>query len=110
MERLQRIPGVKLPEPEGAFYALPDMTSFFGHGVEADEFGSIPDVDTLCRQVHAARADKPVHILSLPLKLVLRPLSLQRQAYKYVHMSCCFVCCSVHLQCNALHQLPAHGL
>ena len=54
MERLQRIPGVKLLEPKGAFYALPDMTSFFGHGVEADEFGSIPDVDTLCRQVPAA--------------------------------------------------------
>lgn len=56
VKHLQRIPGVKLPEPEGAFYALPDMTSFFGPGVEADDFGSIPDVDTLCRQVHAAGA------------------------------------------------------
>lgn len=61
MEHLQRIPGVKLPEPEGAFYALPDMTSFFGPGVEAEDFGSIPDVDMLCRQVHAAGARLCAH-------------------------------------------------
>ena len=52
MKRLRSIPGLKLPEPEGAFYALPDMSQFFGHGVTADDFGSIPDIDTLCRQVH----------------------------------------------------------
>ena len=51
VRRLRGIPGLKLPEPEGAFYALPDMSQFFGHGVTADDFGSIPDIDTLCRQV-----------------------------------------------------------
>ena len=51
MKRLRSIPGLKLPEPEGAFYALPDMSQFFGHAVTADDFGSIPDIDTLCRQV-----------------------------------------------------------
>ena len=51
VKRLRSIPGLKLPEPEGAFYALPDMSQFFGHAVTADDFGSIPDIDTLCRQV-----------------------------------------------------------
>ena len=43
------LPGVVIPQPEGAFYALPEVTAFFGPGVEADDFGQIPDVDTLCR-------------------------------------------------------------
>lgn len=50
MKRLQSIPGVVIPEPDGAFYALPDMTAFFGPDAEADDFGSIQDADTLCRQ------------------------------------------------------------
>ncbi len=48
-EQLRDIPGVVIPQPEGAFYALPEVTAFFGPGVEADDFGQIPDVDTLCR-------------------------------------------------------------
>lgn len=33
---------------QGAFYVLPDMSAFFGPGVEAKGFGPIPDADTLC--------------------------------------------------------------
>lgn len=49
MERLRRIPGVKVAPPDGAFYVLPDLSDFFGPDVHADEFGPIPDVDALCR-------------------------------------------------------------
>lgn len=48
-EQLKQIPGVTLVEPEGAFYVLPVMTSFFGPSARADGFGSIPDADTLSR-------------------------------------------------------------
>eukprot|EP00775_Hariotina_reticulata_P004887 gene4887-5132_t len=48
VERLKQIPGVKLAEPQGAFYVLPDMSGFFGPGVEAKGYGPIPDADTLC--------------------------------------------------------------
>jgi aspartate/methionine/tyrosine aminotransferase len=30
--KLRQIPGVKLAEPEGAFYVLPEMSNFFGPG------------------------------------------------------------------------------
>lgn len=49
MKELQQIPGVALVEPQGAFYCLPVMTSFFGPSASAEGFGSIPDADTLCR-------------------------------------------------------------
>ena len=49
MERLQRIEGVSVAAPDGAFYVLPDLSAFFGNGVRADSFGPIPDADTLCR-------------------------------------------------------------
>lgn len=49
VQQLRGIPGVVIPQPEGAFYALPEVSAFFGPGVEAEDFGSIPDVDTLCR-------------------------------------------------------------
>jgi hypothetical protein len=32
---------------QGAFYVLPDMSSFFGPGVEMDGFGPVPDCDAL---------------------------------------------------------------
>ena len=51
VEQLREIPGVVIPQPEGAFYALPEVSALFGPGVEADDFGPVPDVDTLCRQV-----------------------------------------------------------
>ncbi len=56
VEQLRKIPGMVIPEPEGAFYALPEVTAFFGPDVEADGFGSIPDVDTLCRQASETHA------------------------------------------------------
>jgi len=49
VERLRNIEGIKLGSPDGAFYVMPDVTAFFGPGVEAKDFGPIPDVDTLCR-------------------------------------------------------------
>eukprot|EP00877_Chromochloris_zofingiensis_P000346 jgi/Chrzof1/10311/Cz04g37020.t1 len=48
LNRLREIPGVKLAEPQGAFYVLPEVSSFFGPGAEAQGFGSVPDADTLC--------------------------------------------------------------
>ncbi|KAK9905854.1 hypothetical protein WJX75_007613 [Coccomyxa subellipsoidea] len=51
MERLQRIEGVRVAAPDGAFYVLPDLSAFFGPDVHADEFGLIPDADTLCRYI-----------------------------------------------------------
>lgn len=48
-ERLRRIPGVRLAEPQGAFYVLPEVSSFVGEGVQAEGFGAVPDVDALCR-------------------------------------------------------------
>lgn len=49
VERLQRIEGVRVASPDGAFYVLPDLSAFFGPDVHADDFGPIPDADTLCR-------------------------------------------------------------
>ena len=49
MERLQRIEGVSVAAPDGAFYVLPQLGAFFGDGVCADGFGPILDADTLCR-------------------------------------------------------------
>lgn len=49
VERLQRIEGVRVTSPDGAFYVLPDLSAFFGPDVHADNFGPIPDADTLCR-------------------------------------------------------------
>lgn len=48
--RLRAIPGVSLPStPDGAFYALPDVSGLVGPGASAPGFGPIPDGDTLCR-------------------------------------------------------------
>ncbi|CAG9463578.1 unnamed protein product [Pedinophyceae sp. YPF-701] len=40
-----------LPVPQGAFYALPDLSAFFGPGCTADGFGAVPDCDALCRYI-----------------------------------------------------------
>lgn len=52
--KLRSIPGVKLAEPQGAFYVLPEMSAFFGPGAEAKGFGAVPDSDTFCRRAPAA--------------------------------------------------------
>lgn len=56
--RLKRLPGMKIAEPQGAFYVLPDVTAYFGEGVHADGFGPITDASELCRylieQAHVA--------------------------------------------------------
>lgn len=56
--RLKRLPGMKIAEPQGAFYVLPDVTAYFGPGVHADGFGDVADASELCRylieQAHVA--------------------------------------------------------
>ena len=47
--RLKAIPGIKLTEPEGAFYVFPDVSAFIGPNVSASGFGPIPDADSLVR-------------------------------------------------------------
>lgn len=48
--RLRAMPGVALPStPDGAFYALPDVSALVGPGAAAPGFGAIPDGDALCR-------------------------------------------------------------
>lgn len=50
VSRLRSMPGISLPStPDGAFYALPDVSALVGPGAYADGFGAIPDGDTLCR-------------------------------------------------------------
>lgn len=45
---LTAIPGVSLPTaPQGAFYALPDVSALVGPGAEAEGYGPIPDADAL---------------------------------------------------------------
>lgn len=48
VKKLRAIPGVKLVEPQGAFYVLPEMSAFFGPGAEAKDFGAVPDSDAFC--------------------------------------------------------------
>jgi aspartate/methionine/tyrosine aminotransferase len=47
VDRLHGIPGITLAVPSGAFYVLPDVSSFVGPGVEAVGWGPIPNVDAL---------------------------------------------------------------
>jgi bifunctional aspartate aminotransferase and glutamate/aspartate-prephenate aminotransferase len=49
VSRLRNIDGLKIAEPEGAFYVLPDCTAYCGKGVEAESFGPVPDTDALCQ-------------------------------------------------------------
>ena len=49
-ERLNAIPGVKLPSVDGAFYVFPDVSAFFG-GDASEGFGPVTDVDELCRYI-----------------------------------------------------------
>ena len=44
---LQRVGGVDLVVPEGAFYLFPDVSAYFGR--EAPGFGVIKDSDDLCQ-------------------------------------------------------------
>eukprot|EP00238_Polyblepharides_amylifera_P000156 CAMPEP_0196572308 /NCGR_PEP_ID=MMETSP1081-20130531/2381_1 /TAXON_ID=36882 /ORGANISM="Pyramimonas amylifera, Strain CCMP720" /LENGTH=420 /DNA_ID=CAMNT_0041889585 /DNA_START=56 /DNA_END=1318 /DNA_ORIENTATION=+ len=47
--RLQSMEGIQLSSPDGAFYVMPDVSSFLGPSVEALSWGPVPDVDSLCR-------------------------------------------------------------
>jgi aspartate/glutamate/aspartate-prephenate aminotransferase len=49
VKRLQEIPGVLLAEPEGAFYALPDVAALIGPGSHGKDFGPVEDVDAMAR-------------------------------------------------------------
>ena len=63
--KLRAIPGVKLAEPEGAFYVLPEMSAFFGPGAAAKDFGPIPDSDTFC--IYLMQKAHVSNLGSLPL-------------------------------------------
>ncbi|KAK9796657.1 hypothetical protein WJX73_010603 [Symbiochloris irregularis] len=49
LQQLKGMPGVKVLEPEGAFYVLPDCNALCGPHAHAPGFGDIPDDDALCR-------------------------------------------------------------
>lgn len=49
VDQVKSIPGIGLSIPQGAFYALLDMSFFVGDDVHAEGFGKIPDGDALCR-------------------------------------------------------------
>lgn len=51
VKRLRAIEGIVLAEPQGAFYAFPDVSQFLGPDVEVKGFGKVPDVDALCRYI-----------------------------------------------------------
>jgi aspartate/glutamate/aspartate-prephenate aminotransferase len=49
VKRFREIPGVMLAEPEGAFYALPDVADLIGPGASGKNFGPVEDVDAMAR-------------------------------------------------------------
>jgi aspartate/methionine/tyrosine aminotransferase len=49
VQRLQKVAGLHISRPQGAFYVLPECSACCGAGVEAVGFGPVPDVDALCR-------------------------------------------------------------
>jgi len=51
VSRLEAMEGVTLAPIAGAFYALPEMSSFFAPGSAADGWGAVEDCDALCRFV-----------------------------------------------------------
>ena len=62
-DRIQQIPGMRLcQKPDGAFYVMPDVSAFFGRGVEAAGFGPVPDADALCRSVPCPSLQPPVSL------------------------------------------------
>ena len=56
VQRLGSMQGVELVVPTGAFYVLPDMSVFCGPGAVAKGFGTVSDVDALCRCVPGCAA------------------------------------------------------
>ena len=64
--RLQALPGVKLPLPDGAFYLLPDVAAYVGPGVAAAGFGPVPDVDALARYLLQARRPRRGELIGGP--------------------------------------------
>ena len=52
---LSDISSVRLPNPDGAFYMMPDVSAFIGPHVQASGFGAVPDVDALCRCIFKTR-------------------------------------------------------
>lgn len=47
--RLRAIHGMSLPAtPDGAFYAMPDVSALVGPGAEGKGFGPVADGDALC--------------------------------------------------------------
>src|SRR5699024_2369494 len=45
LEGIRQIPGIKVHEPQGAFYIFPDVSAFFGKSFEGE---TVKDADDLC--------------------------------------------------------------
>ena len=99
VRELQQVAGVGLVEPQGAFYCLPVMTSFFGPSASAPGFGSIPEVDTLCRsalmQIGKRNNRNWCTDKLVPSLTLIR--SLQREClmlYLWLNVTLQSICCS----------------
>jgi aspartate/glutamate/aspartate-prephenate aminotransferase len=49
VDRLKGMKYIKIVEPQGAFYVLPDISDMFAKGCNADDFGPIADSDTFVK-------------------------------------------------------------
>lgn len=55
VQKLRDIPGVKVPDPSGAFYIFPDISAFFGRSCNGQMIGSADDfVEYLLTEAHVA--------------------------------------------------------
>ena len=61
VSKLCAIDGLTVVQPDGAFYVLPDCSAFIGEGATAQDFGPIPDADTLCKYLLES-----VHVACVP--------------------------------------------
>ena len=91
VKELQQVPGMALVKPQGAFYCLPVVTSFFGPSASAEGFGSIPDADTLCRSA------------------ITPPLSAEHCWLAVAAFSLLAIICSI-LAAGAEHSVHCYGM
>lgn len=76
LQQLKGMQGVKVLDPEGAFYVLPDCSALCGPQAHAPGFGGIPDDDALCRQAIEACMLEHAHAAGLHLAVVTDVVSL----------------------------------
>ncbi len=55
VSRLRAMPGIRCAEPQGAFYVFPDLSSYYGKGLQGKEIqGSLDLADYLLEQARVA--------------------------------------------------------